>query len=218
MLHHDGCYGVPHLSGVVRQEGSLDRHSWQVILMSSISPIRPVINNSISARPTQTDKCNTSTRGHTLTHSQGLRGTNEKGNGCISGWLPCLWFQGGVCPCALRSAVHCWLLPGHSKLYHLLSLVKHRLRIWKAVTKFIWEEWEQIAWSRCYKGDKTKVAPSRGSASVHIGTCFTPCVSARPKCSGLFFFFSSLAIVNGKWHKGEKRARTRKSLQSRGEM
>lgn len=124
------------------------------------------------------------------THSQGRGGTNEKGNGYISGWLPCLWFQGGVCPCALRSAVHCWLLPGHSKLYHLLSLMKHRLRIWKAVTKFIWEEWEQIAWSRCYKGDKTKVARLRGSASVHIGTCFTPCVSARPKCS--VFFFSSL--------------------------
>lgn len=107
------------------------------------------------------------------THSQGLQGTNEKGNGYISGWLPRLWFQGGVCPCAPCSAVHCWLLPGHSKLYHLLSLAKRRLRIWKAVTKFIWEEWEQIAWSRCYKRDKAKVAQLRGLASVRrIGECF----------------------------------------------
>lgn len=37
--------------------------------MSSISPIRPVINNSISARPTQTDKSKYEhTRTYTLTH------------------------------------------------------------------------------------------------------------------------------------------------------
>lgn len=139
MLHHDGCYGVPHLSEVVRQIGSLDTHSWQVILMSSISPIRPVINNSISARPTQTDKrMHKRTQAYTLTQ-QGLWGINEKGNGYISRRLTCLLFQGGVCPHSLLSAVHCWLLPGQFKLYYLLSLAHRWLRIWKAVTKFIWD-------------------------------------------------------------------------------
>lgn len=139
MLHHDGCYGVPHLSEVVRQIGSLDTHSWQVILMSSISPIRPVINNSISARPTQTDKrMHKRTQACTLTQ-QGLWGINEKGNGYISRRLTCLLFQGGVCPHSWLSAVHCWLLPGQFKLYYLLSLAHCWLRIWKAVTKFIWD-------------------------------------------------------------------------------
>lgn len=196
MLHHHGCYGVPHLSEVVRQIGRLDTHSWQVILMSSISPIRPVINNSISVQPTQTDKCtHKRTKVHTLTH-QGLQGINEKGNGYISGRLTCLLFQRGVCPHPLLSAVHCWLLPGQFKLYHLLSLAHRRLRIWKAVTKFIWDEWEQIAWSRCYKGDKTKAAPLWGSVCTWLRV-FSICV-----CMWENFPWSSnsvlfLAAVNG---------------------
>lgn len=197
MLHHDGCYGVPHLSGVVRQIGSLDTHSWQVILMSSISPIRPVINNSKSARPTQTDKrTHKRTRAHTLAQ-WGLRGINEKGNGYISGRLTCLLFQGGVCPHPLLSAVHCWLLPGQFKLYHLLSLVHRCLRIWKAVTKFIWDEWEQIAWSRCYKGDKTKAPPLWGSVCVCGCVCYL-CVCVCVK--GFSWSSNSVrfpAMVNG---------------------
>lgn len=196
MLHHHGCYGVPHLSEVVRQIGRLDTQSWQVILMSSISPIRPVINNSISVQPTQTDKrTHKRTKVHTLTH-QGLQGINEKGNGYISGRLTCLLFQRGVCPHPLLSAVHCWLLPGQFKLYHLLSLAHRRLRIWKAVTKFIWDEWEQIAWSRCYKGDKTKAAPLWGSVCTWLRV-FSICV-----CMWENFPWSSnsvlfLAAVNG---------------------
>lgn len=105
MPHHDGCYGVPHLSRLVRQKGSLDTHSWQVILMSSISPIRPVINNSISARPTQTDKRNTSTRGraHSLTKVCGVLMKRVMGIS-VDG---CLWSRGGVCP---RAALSCELL------------------------------------------------------------------------------------------------------------
>lgn len=119
MLHHDGCYGVPHLSGVVRQKGSLDTHSWQVILMSSISPIRPVINNSISARPTQTDRrTHKHTRTHTLTRP-GLQGINEKGNGYISGCLTCLLFRGGVCPPSL--ALSCALLAATWSVQIVLS-------------------------------------------------------------------------------------------------
>lgn len=75
--------------------------------MSSISPIRPVINNSISAQQTQTDKC---THKHTQTYTlacQGLQGINERGNGYISGWLTCLFSPWrGVSP---RFALRCAL-------------------------------------------------------------------------------------------------------------
>ncbi|MEQ2254150.1 hypothetical protein ILYODFUR_000699 [Ilyodon furcidens] len=75
--------------------------------MSSISPISPVINNSISAQPTQTDKCmRKSAETHKLAH-RGLQGINEKGNGYISGRLTCFWYQAWVClalSCALLAA------------------------------------------------------------------------------------------------------------------
>ena len=203
MLHHDGCYGVPHLSEVVRQIGSLDTHSWQVILMSSISPIRPVINNSISVQPTQTDKrTHKSAEGHTLTQ-RSLQGINEKGNGYISGRLTCLSNQPRECPHSLLSAVHCWLLPGQFKLYHLLSLAHRWLRIWKAVTKFIWDEWEQIACSRCYKGDKTKAAPLWSSVCARMyGISFFVLLCVR-KIVPVFTFGSSICC--GKWVMTQKR-------------
>lgn len=197
MLHHHGCYGVPHLSEVVRQIGSLDTHSWQVILMSSISPIMPVINNSISAQPTQTDKCtHKSAETHKLTHG-GLQGINEKGNGYISGRLTCFSYQAGVCPHPLLSAVHCLLQAGHFKLYHLLSLAHCRMRIWKAVTKFIWDEWEQIAWSRCYKGDKTKATPLWSSVCVCVPV-ISLCVF---ECERAFFLVFKICSPHcyGKW-------------------
>lgn len=219
MLHHDGCYGVPHLSGVVSEKRSLDTHSWQVILMSSISRIRPVINNSISAQPTQTDKrMHKHTQTYTLTH-RGLRGINEKGNGYISGRLTCLLFHGGVCPDALLSAVHCWLLPGQFKLYYLLSLVHRWLRIWKAVTKFIWDEWEQIAWSRCYKAAKTKVTPLRNSVDewmsvccLSLCACVCMCVCARPFYSLYILAFSLLWQMGTAIKKSTDKKKERASL------
>lgn len=56
VLHHDGCCWVLHLSEVVRETGSVDTHSWQVILMSSISPIKPVINNWNGIQPNNTNR------------------------------------------------------------------------------------------------------------------------------------------------------------------
>lgn len=212
MLHHHWCYGVPHLSEVVRQIGSLDTHSWQVILMSSISPIRPVINNSISAQPTQTDKwTRKSAEMHKLTH-EALQGINEKGNGYISGRFTCFPYQAGVRPRPVLSAVHCWLQAGHFKLYHLLSLAHHRMRIWKAVTKFVWDEWEQIAWSRCYKGDKTKAAPLWSSV----------CLPVIPLCvfdldwTFLLVFKMRTSHCYGKWITTEKYRRKSK-VGNRGE-
>lgn len=76
--------------------------------MSSISPIRPVINNSTSARPTQTDKC---------ARGPSPRGINEEGNGYISGRPARLLSRGrGASPRARLSAVHCWLLPGQVQI------------------------------------------------------------------------------------------------------
>ena len=129
-------------------------------------------------------------------------------------------FKEGCVPIPLLSAVRCWLLPGQFKLYYLLSLAHRRLRIWKAVTKFIWDEWEQIAWSRCYKGDKTKAAPLRSSMCARLCVCvFFVRVCAHASFS-LVFTFCSFPCY-GKWVMTQKcfwkkKERERKNRDQRG--
>lgn len=118
------------------------------------------------------------------------QGINEEDNEYISGRLARLLSRGwGASPLMLASQLctaGCYLVK--SKLYHLLSLVHRRLRIWKAVTKFICAEQEQIAWSRCYKGDKTKVAPSEGSAACVRILSLWVCVCGDQASHVMVFF------------------------------
>lgn len=161
-------------------EGVLDTRSWQVILMSSISPIRPVINNSTSARPTQTDKCTRGQVRRVLTRRVMGISADAQLAFCLADGMRTLILASQLCTAG------CYLVK--SKLYHLLSLAHCWLRIWKAVTKFICAEQEQIAWSRCYKGDKTKVAPSEGSSACVCILSLLVC-ACRGQASHILVFF-----------------------------
>lgn len=148
--------------------------------MSSISPIRPVINNSTSVRPTQTDKCMRGQVHRVLTRRIMGISADAQLAFCLADGVRPLMLASQLCTAG------CYLVK--SKLYHLLSLAHRRLRIWKAVTKFICAEQEQIAWSRCYKGDKTKVAPSEGSSACVRILSQRVCV-CRDRASHILVFF-----------------------------